>query len=169
MSNIKYILPIIIIFFISCNKEVQTEIPDSRTKIINASEINKKIKKGEDVTYKNATIIGDIDFTRSNNASLITGNLIKHYVNSAVIFYDCTFKGKILAVNNNKDPPARIKRRKDRCGIASWRTLHNPPKRFFQSYSLHTHNPSEHIRMSYQEPPLMIDHPESPPISADHA
>ncbi len=103
MTNIKYIFPIIIIFFISCNNDLQTEIPDSRTKIINASEINIKIKKGEDLTYKNATIMGDIDFTQSNEASLITGNLVKHYVNSAVIFYDCTFKGTVLAVNYNKD------------------------------------------------------------------
>jgi len=56
------LLPVLLLFF-SCNHKPETEIPDSRTKIINASEINKKIKNGKDIAYRNATIVGDIDFT----------------------------------------------------------------------------------------------------------
>ncbi|NPA68921.1 MAG: hypothetical protein GXO50_09970 [Chlorobi bacterium] len=98
MKKVYFSIVFFSILFFSCKQNNQeNEIPDSRSRIIEASVINKKIKKGEGIAYRNATIIGDIDFTGSNDASLITGNLIKHYVNSAIVFSNCTFKGKISA------------------------------------------------------------------------
>jgi len=87
------------LFAISCNNKPKNmaEIPDSRSRIIQSSEINNKIKKGKDIVYKNVTVIGDIDFTQAGEVSIITGNLVKSYVNSGIVFYDCTFKGKIIA------------------------------------------------------------------------
>lgn len=73
------------------------ELFDSRNLIINAADINKKIKKGKDIEYRNATIIGDLIFLASNEKNLLTPQLVKHEVNSSVIFYNCTFKGNIIA------------------------------------------------------------------------
>ncbi len=104
MKTYTLIFTVILFLFVSCKKEeAKTEIPDSRTKIVNSSEINKKIKNGEDIAYRNATIIGNIDFTNSGDVSLITKNLMKSYVNSAVVFYDCTFKGKVFSFKRNKN------------------------------------------------------------------
>ena len=83
-----FYLPVILIFAFSgltCKKETtkqdtnsQSEeiLIDSRNQIINASEINEKIKTGQNIKYKNATIIGDINFLVSEDKYLITSQLI---------------------------------------------------------------------------------------------
>lgn len=75
---------------------------DARSKIIQASEINDKIKLGSDIAIKNATIIGDIDFTNASESNYEAMETRRHYVNSAITFYNCTFKGKIISVKNDK-------------------------------------------------------------------
>ena len=91
MKN-KLFLTLLIPFFISCqsNKtedfKTLEEDPEARTLIINADEINKKIKKGRDIAYKNATIMGDINFLNAREVNLELPYLIKHYINSSVLF-----------------------------------------------------------------------------------
>ncbi|MCF6185338.1 MAG: hypothetical protein L3J56_12095, partial [Bacteroidales bacterium] len=94
---------LLITVFISCNKQKKISSDDSRGKVINASDINKNIQNGKDIIYQNATIMGTVDFTKSKNADLVNANLIKHDVNSVLTFYDCTFKGKIIAHKKDKE------------------------------------------------------------------
>ncbi len=97
----KYLMLIYIpIFFLSCQKQKPVNInedADARSQIISSEEINNKIKTGENILYKNATITGDVDFLISNDKNFMTPQLIKHYINSSITFYNCTFKGKISA------------------------------------------------------------------------
>lgn len=88
---------LLVIFSCKNSEKNETDIENSRGKIIDASEINNKIKNGEAIQYKNATIIGDIDFTNSSEKSIETPQLIRNYVNSSIIFSNITFKGKIIA------------------------------------------------------------------------
>ncbi len=89
------------LFFIqtSCRqkKEKSQAEKDARSTIIRASEINEKIKNGEDVIYQYVTIVGDIDFNLSEDKSILYPNIVQDKIKSAVLFSDCTFKGKISA------------------------------------------------------------------------
>ena len=76
---------------------------EARAKIINVSEINSKIKNEENIVYKDATIVGDIDFLYSEDFNLETPILQKHHVNSSVLFHNCTFKGKVTAQKQEKE------------------------------------------------------------------
>jgi len=98
-----FYLPVILIFAVvtftcknNISKQSFEDLTDSRDQIINASEINKKIRKAQNIEYKNATIIGDINFLTSKEKYLLTPQLVKYEVNSSVIFYNCTFKGNII-------------------------------------------------------------------------
>ena len=101
MKNFIFVFIIPLTLLISCNKEEKINFDDSRSKIIDASEINNKLSKEKNIILRNATIIGDIDFTKSKERYLVNANLIKHTINSALTFYDCTFKGKIIAHKKN--------------------------------------------------------------------
>ncbi|NOZ36179.1 MAG: hypothetical protein GXO80_12895 [Chlorobi bacterium] len=103
MKNLIFVFIIPLTLLISCNKEEKINFDDSRSKIIDASEINNKLSKEKNIILRNATIIGDIDFTKSKEKYLVNANLIKHTINSALTFYDCTFKGKIIAHKKNNE------------------------------------------------------------------
>ncbi|MFY0604102.1 MAG: pentapeptide repeat-containing protein [Flavobacteriaceae bacterium] len=79
-------------------------------KTIKASDIIKDIKKGKNVSYTNATIVGDLDFTymeeklldlpkRKKNRWWRNGgsNTIKNLIKSKVSFVNCTFEDDVLA------------------------------------------------------------------------
>jgi len=107
----KHILFIAILALLfSCNKEkenVNTEDikqkQEAREKIIQASEINTKIKNQENILYKDVTIIGDINFLISEDKNLTTPFMENHYINSSILFHNCTFKGKVIAKKNIED------------------------------------------------------------------
>ncbi len=78
------------------NKDVSKQ-SEARSEIIDAQEINQKIAEGETILYKNATIVGDVDFCVSQDKDMVNPQLLKHYINESVTFYNCTFKGKVIA------------------------------------------------------------------------
>ena len=101
LKNTIFIIFVLITF--SCSNKQKNAEPGTHNKIINASEINNKIKNGEDIILYNATIIGDIDFTLAKDKSVISPGLIKHYVSSSVTLNDCTIKGKVKAFNKQNN------------------------------------------------------------------
>lgn len=80
---------------------------------INASDIMKDLKKGKDITYKNATIVGVLDFTFMddalpnlpkrrkwyNNGS----NTVKKEIKSNVSFENCVFEDHVFAYIHDED------------------------------------------------------------------
>lgn len=97
---------IMLIFSYSCNEanmNSKENEPDSRSNIIDASEIISKLSDGENIQYTNATIIGEIDFTKVPDDNYMTPGLKKNHVNSSLLFYNCTFKNKITAHNEHKE------------------------------------------------------------------
>ena len=103
MKKIFFYSFLILILATACKNNTKQKIPDAGNKIIQASEINRKIKKGEAVLMRNAAILGDIDFTLAENSNIINSGQIKHYVNSSVTLYDCTIKGKVIACKKTKN------------------------------------------------------------------
>ncbi|GAB3826433.1 hypothetical protein GCM10028895_37430 [Pontibacter rugosus] len=74
-------------------------------KSVSASEILAKINRGEAVSYKNATIEGDLDMTKLQNMKMKQDgkNSTKEYtstVTAPLTFVNCTFKGDVLAYFN---------------------------------------------------------------------
>ncbi|WP_347159511.1 pentapeptide repeat-containing protein [Pontibacter chitinilyticus] len=73
---------------------------------VNASEILGKINRGEAVTYRNATIVGDLNLTKLKNMKLKSGrneNNTKEYVSTVtnpLTFINCTFEGDVLGYFN---------------------------------------------------------------------
>ena len=95
-----------VIFLFSCKEKKEHENLDfenSRGNIIKAEKINSLIKNGKDITIKNATILGNIDFTSSSEENLDGPHLIRNHVRSSVNFLNCTFKGKITAQKSETD------------------------------------------------------------------
>ncbi len=74
---------------------------ESRSSIIQASSINTQIKNGKNIIYKDASIIGDINFLNSTDKNAVSPNLMNYNVNSSLVFYNCTFKGKVTASDKN--------------------------------------------------------------------
>jgi len=86
-------------------------------KKINASDIMRDIKKGKDISYKNATIVGTLDFTfmeeqldklprkkrsswwNSGNKS----NNIKKVIKNNVSFINCVFEDNVFAYIHDED------------------------------------------------------------------
>lgn len=70
-----------------------------------ASEIVKKIIKGEQIHYKDITIAGDIDFTSIVDEQPESGGLFRSTINSPITFLNCTFEGKVTAfrVDENRN------------------------------------------------------------------
>ncbi len=115
-NMLKYTLllfSILVIF--SCKTEQKNDIPGSHLKIINASEINKKIKNGNDIILYNATIIGNIDFTQAKEKSILSPGYIKHYISSSITINDCTIKGKVISHKKEKDIENIVKFNKNVC------------------------------------------------------
>lgn len=108
--RINIIILAVSLLIFSCNKAVKnTDIKqvekkqEAREKIIQASEINSKIKNQENILYKDVTIIGDITFLSSDDKNLVTPFMETHYINSSILFHNCTFKGKIIAKKTTAD------------------------------------------------------------------
>jgi len=72
-----------------------------------AAEIIAKINQGEAVSYRNARITGDVDFTQLQNKKLENNsdadNSTKNYISTVTVplsFVNCTFNGKVLGYYN---------------------------------------------------------------------
>ncbi len=99
----RYLLPLIalLILTISTSAISQNSIP--------ASEIIKKIERGESVSYNNAIITGDLDLTfyfekkneieHSKKRSLWNDwdNTVEEIIDSRITFTNCTFKDGVFA------------------------------------------------------------------------
>lgn len=86
-------------------------------KTIEASDIMKDIKNGKSISYKNATIVGTLDFTymdealeklptKKKNRWWNTGgsdNMIKKLIDVNISFINCTFKDDVLAYIPHED------------------------------------------------------------------
>lgn len=79
-------------------------------KTVKASDIMNDMKNGKDISYSNATIVGDLDFTymeekladlpkRQKKGWWKNGgdNTVKHVIASRVSFTNCTFEDNVLA------------------------------------------------------------------------
>ncbi len=75
---------------------------------VQAEDIIDLINAGQDVSYKNATIIGDLDFRtldavtadkplRKLKLGWLSSQSYSSHVRSSLSFIDCTFKGDVLA------------------------------------------------------------------------
>jgi uncharacterized protein YjbI with pentapeptide repeats len=74
---------------------------------INASDIIAKINRGEAVSYKNATIVGDLDLTQLQNMKVVNKPDNRYstteYLSTVTVpltFENCTFRGDVLAYFN---------------------------------------------------------------------
>ena len=84
-------------------------------KRVNASTIMNDIANGKDITYKNATIVGDLDFTKMDeklptlpkrkNSWWNNGNSNKKVeeIKSSVSFVNCTFEDNVFAYIHDED------------------------------------------------------------------
>jgi len=93
---ISILLISISIALFSCKKQAPKD-KEARSTIVDAAEINSKLKSGKPVAYQYVTIIGDIDFTLAEDISIEGPNVVRHTVESSIVFTDCTFKGKLIA------------------------------------------------------------------------
>lgn len=89
----------------------------SAQKKIDARKIMSDIKNGKDITYKNATIVGTLDFTFMDDAqdklprrkrkswwnSGNKSNLIKKTIKNKVSFVDCVFEDNVFAYVHDED------------------------------------------------------------------
>jgi uncharacterized protein YjbI with pentapeptide repeats len=75
--------------------------------IVQTSDILKQIKDGETIYYEDRIIEGDLDFTnlKPTYKEIYTkDDVINHItVYSPIIFYGCTFKGKVNAYNEDEE------------------------------------------------------------------
>jgi hypothetical protein len=107
MKNITKLSGIIICFLLTVTITAQTRV--------NASDIMRDIKKGKDITYKNVTIVGDLDFTfmdeqlnrlpkrRRNFWNNSSNNKIEKQINGKVSFKNCTFQDNVFAYIHDED------------------------------------------------------------------
>lgn len=72
-------------------------IPAFAQSTMNADEIIAKINAGEAVSLSNATITGNLDFSKLDNKSRVEMKNYKYYVAVPVSFTNCTFQGDVLA------------------------------------------------------------------------
>lgn len=107
MKNLAKIAGIITCFVLTSTITAQTTI--------NASDIMKDIKSGKDITYKNVTIVGELDFTfmheqlvklpkRRKNSWWNTNsdNKIKKEIDTKVSFVNCTFQDNVFAYQHDE-------------------------------------------------------------------
>ncbi|MEA2041756.1 MAG: pentapeptide repeat-containing protein [Bacteroidota bacterium] len=104
-NHLIYIL-IIILSLVACSEKDETNnsLKPSKTRqtIVQASAINSKLEKGEDVYYANSVIVGEIKFTETEEQAIQTPQIIRHYSNSSVFFSNCTFQGALTAYKRNE-------------------------------------------------------------------
>jgi len=91
-----FVFLVAIILFNSCSASQTTA-----NKNIKASDILSDIAKGKNISFKDKIIEGNIDFTTLNSVFLSQATQLV-YVNSAINFVNCTFKGKIIAQKRNE-------------------------------------------------------------------
>ena len=86
-------------------------------KKINASDIMKDIKNGKDVVYKNATVVGELDFTfmdeqlnklpkkkkRSWWNKGNSDNKVEKQITNKISFINCTFEDNVFAYIHEED------------------------------------------------------------------
>ena len=104
MKNILFLF--LSLTILACNNpdsDIKKQDNNARETIIDASEINNKIKNNKPINYSNSVIIGDVDFTASKDYYIETPGIIRHISNSSVMFSNCTFKGKVIASKNNEE------------------------------------------------------------------
>ena len=90
------LISLMTIALFSCN--AQTKNADKKQ--LKALEIIEKINKGEHVYYQNATIDGDLDFTKVKNAYHENVGMLKVAVNPSITFINCIFNGNVIAYSN---------------------------------------------------------------------
>ncbi len=78
------------------NSNVGTNSPK-----ISSKEILERLKNNQSVFYKNATIIGDLDFCQLDNGNYVAENTVKNYINGSITFVNCEFQGKVLAYKDD--------------------------------------------------------------------
>jgi len=86
-----FVFLVAIIMFNSCSASQKTV-----NKNIKANDILSDIAKGKNITLKDKIIEGNLDFSTLNSVFLSQATQLV-YVNSAINFINCTFKGKIIA------------------------------------------------------------------------
>lgn len=71
---------------------------------VDAGKIIKDLEKGRDIYYKDASINGDLDFTKLKGKTVESSDNYRVYVNGGITFVNCTFNGKITGytVNDKK-------------------------------------------------------------------
>lgn len=79
--------------------KISTDGSDKTTslKSMKASDILKKLKKGENIQVFNAMIEGDLDFTEVSSPALISPNQFTSDVAQHISFFNCVFMGKVIA------------------------------------------------------------------------
>ena len=70
---------------------------------IEAQEIIKSINEGKNIHYENVEVIGDLDFTSVRDVAKEKANTYRSYINSAISFEKCVFKGKIIGYKSKND------------------------------------------------------------------
>lgn len=107
MKSLTKIVGIITCFILTATITAQTKI--------NASDIMKDIKSGKDITYKNVTIVGELDFTFMDEQLIKlpkkrkfswwnnnSDNKIKKEIRNKVSFVNCTFEDDVFAYQHDE-------------------------------------------------------------------
>ena len=108
MRNFTKLAGLITCFLLTTSIVAQTKI--------NASDIMKDIKSGKDITYKNATIVGQLDFTfmdeqlkklpkrkKSSWWNKNSDNKVKKQISTKISFENCTFEDNVFAYIHDED------------------------------------------------------------------
>jgi uncharacterized protein YjbI with pentapeptide repeats len=107
-GKIRFLLisSVMTILFVICGLifSIKTNAQDE---IVQAYDIIKQIQDGETIYYEDRVIEGDLDFTnlKPTHKEIYTeDDVINHItVYTPIIFYGCTFKGKVNAYNEDEE------------------------------------------------------------------
>ncbi len=66
-------------------------------KSMKASDILKRLRKGENIQVFNAMIEGDLDFTEASSPALTSQNQFTSDIAQHISFFNCVFSGKVIA------------------------------------------------------------------------
>ncbi|MCW3125646.1 MAG: pentapeptide repeat-containing protein [Bacteroidetes bacterium] len=64
---------------------------------VSSEKLRAHLSLGEDVSYKGYTITGDFDLIDTGHAVAVSPVISDVYIRSAIVFRNCTFKGKLMA------------------------------------------------------------------------
>ncbi|MBN1186090.1 MAG: hypothetical protein JXB49_27660 [Bacteroidales bacterium] len=95
--NLKLVVSFLLFFIVPSCASPSTYYDDE----IEAADIIKKLKKGENILINDVTINGDLDLTTIQPGYPESKGVIRYNISSSLAFLNCNFTGKIIGYRND--------------------------------------------------------------------